>query len=786
MKKLLIVLTTAIMLFSAALFVSCGGDTESPAGGETSESITSESNSGGQHVHFGGVATCTKKAVCDECGEEYGEINAANHPEAKLVYTTNGDGTHKKVCEDCKATVTASENCSGGIAYCDEKAICDYCKAEYGETGEHYGGIATCIEKAICSGCGKEYGETNPDRHASNEVSKATDNGDGTHSKKYKCCGAEVGNESHKGGEATCQNLAKCEVCGAEYGKLGNHSYTVAKNNGENHWYACEYCGEINEETLVKHSIAEWETVEDGRIAKCECGFEIIVEKVATKDAEIYTMAEFNGETYKNELAFTPAVKENGKDVTTTVTVENEDIAVYENGVIRGIKAGETVVTVSYTLLGENVEKSFNVTVIRPVAEYAETVPFFSAMDGTHEIFETLFGSDEITDAAQIYNGENVALTVTDGKLDGIKTSSKTFTSCELDVYTATYGYKLLNVKAYTKVISASSDFEALKLTADRKTIEGYFIMKNDVVFNKYDFDGNGNVNYYDNIHPYYDKDSKKVTDGFTVDLTDKAGTPQKTGGFIGTFDGNGFNIIGYRAGNSYGLFGTISGTTSDYTIVKNVGFVDTLAEAANWTYGRLFAEHATCVMIDNVYISFANNAASKYSNWTKNLSLFGCVESVYFRFNNVIIDYGSTSETAATGKEQECVGFFKTVGATNYWGMIKPENQWHGQMKTVYRNVYAIAPKAANGRVMPLNQSTTVSVYAINDITEIPADGTAVSLDGTNKNPVVNASGSMKIFHWVNAYRYDTYADMIAAGKNNIGKWEVSSSGVKWNWNLK
>ncbi len=32
-----------------------------------------------QHVHSGGQATCTKKAVCEECGKEYGEIDPTCH-----------------------------------------------------------------------------------------------------------------------------------------------------------------------------------------------------------------------------------------------------------------------------------------------------------------------------------------------------------------------------------------------------------------------------------------------------------------------------------------------------------------------------------------------------------------------------------------------------------------------------------------------------------------------------------------------------------------------------------
>ena len=38
--------------------------------------------------HVGGTATCTSKAVCDICGDEYGEINTANHTNLCLLYTS--------------------------------------------------------------------------------------------------------------------------------------------------------------------------------------------------------------------------------------------------------------------------------------------------------------------------------------------------------------------------------------------------------------------------------------------------------------------------------------------------------------------------------------------------------------------------------------------------------------------------------------------------------------------------------------------------------------------------
>ncbi|MBQ8288991.1 MAG: hypothetical protein IJX76_09555 [Clostridia bacterium] len=56
--------------------------------------------------HTGGEATCKDKAVCIECGEEYGEIDSDNHGETKTVGAKEATETEEgytgdKVCEDC-------------------------------------------------------------------------------------------------------------------------------------------------------------------------------------------------------------------------------------------------------------------------------------------------------------------------------------------------------------------------------------------------------------------------------------------------------------------------------------------------------------------------------------------------------------------------------------------------------------------------------------------------------------------------------------------------------------
>ncbi len=72
--------------------------------------------------HSGGTATCQDKAVCTVCGVAYGGLNVKNHTSDKLVYTSNGNGTHQVVQECCKVRVDADEACAYGA-----DRICDHC-----------------------------------------------------------------------------------------------------------------------------------------------------------------------------------------------------------------------------------------------------------------------------------------------------------------------------------------------------------------------------------------------------------------------------------------------------------------------------------------------------------------------------------------------------------------------------------------------------------------------------------------------------------------------------------
>ena len=87
--------------------------------------------------HKGGTATFKKKAVCEICGEAYGELNPQNHTGEEKWEQTETKHTKKW---DCCGTVTVEE-----ADHAFENGVCTVCQYACG----HKGGEATCTEKAV-------------------------------------------------------------------------------------------------------------------------------------------------------------------------------------------------------------------------------------------------------------------------------------------------------------------------------------------------------------------------------------------------------------------------------------------------------------------------------------------------------------------------------------------------------------------------------------------------------------------------------------------------------------
>lgn len=158
----------------------------------------------------------------------------------------------------------------GGEAGCTEKAVCEVCFVSYGEFKPHSFSTVRINEsehwyECVCSERGEAASHVFTNGVCSCGYSKTQDGH--THDFSilkynenkhwYECeCKVSFSEEGHKGGNATCVEEAKCEVCHQNYGGV-SHDF----NDGElttpstvdttgTITYTCTYCGEKKNEIV--------------------------------------------------------------------------------------------------------------------------------------------------------------------------------------------------------------------------------------------------------------------------------------------------------------------------------------------------------------------------------------------------------------------------------------------------------------------------------------------------------------------------------------------------------
>lgn len=198
-------------------------------------------------------ATCTTKAVCTVCESQYGEMDAHNHPAAKVTSTaataptcgSKGNEAYS-YCADChKYFKDGDKNLYDDATHFDIAALTHRSAtktAAVAATCEVGGNLAYWY----CADCGNYYADkdgkldstTAYDSNAPFLLSALGHDYEGQpyHSDatdhwqvcKHDGCTQETAHQAHTGHEATCVAESKCQVCG----------YKLADKNPNNHLLA--------------------------------------------------------------------------------------------------------------------------------------------------------------------------------------------------------------------------------------------------------------------------------------------------------------------------------------------------------------------------------------------------------------------------------------------------------------------------------------------------------------------------------------------------------------------
>ena len=200
--------------------------------------------------HSGGTATCTQRATCTVCGEEYGDVLGHDF----TTSWTHDDNEHWKQCSRCdkkddvgphtwdNGTITTAPTCTKAG---EETYSCTKCGA-------------TKTEPIDATGHNWKSDWTSDATHhwheCANESCDVTDNA------------GKNGYAEHSGGKATCTAKAVCEICKESYGSLdpNNHidakAATAAEEGNIAYWY-CDGCKKYFSDVAATKEITKAATV---------------------------------------------------------------------------------------------------------------------------------------------------------------------------------------------------------------------------------------------------------------------------------------------------------------------------------------------------------------------------------------------------------------------------------------------------------------------------------------------------------------------------------------------
>ncbi len=160
------------------------------------------------HHCYGGTATCMSPAICESCGEGYGEVDATNHVEGCVPSYEKDATTHTEIWSKCGIRVDSADH-----IWVEGK--CDVCGYECLHAEDKY--AANCISGAICAECYMAHGEKDPDHHVDGlefAFEYATKK---VHYTRWACCMNKFVEAEHTFVDGEC---TVCEIKQGEEGDL--------------------------------------------------------------------------------------------------------------------------------------------------------------------------------------------------------------------------------------------------------------------------------------------------------------------------------------------------------------------------------------------------------------------------------------------------------------------------------------------------------------------------------------------------------------------------------------
>ena len=249
--------------------------------------------------HTGGTATCTAKAVCERCQEEYGAMKPHVYTEETV------DDAYLKSIASCASPALYYKSC----ANCDKAGTATFA---YGDKLDHVyiekvstlylKSAVTCTSKAVyyesCQNCGAKGTDTFEAGEEPGHIYQTTwSSNSSSHWHKCSRCGDKKDSASHTPGAPATETTSQvCTICyyviNPAYGHTHNY-YSEWSSDADSHWYTCSGCSEKKDNEahvfdndcdttcatcgyvrVTEHSFSfEWYSDNEGHWHKCSyCG----------------------------------------------------------------------------------------------------------------------------------------------------------------------------------------------------------------------------------------------------------------------------------------------------------------------------------------------------------------------------------------------------------------------------------------------------------------------------------------------------------------------------------
>ncbi len=472
----------------------------------------------------------------------------------------------------------------------------------------------------------------------------------------------------------------------------------------------------------------------------------------------VYSVPTWGGVSYNNSIPFVYTAKYGDEEIPNadiTATVLDDSMATLENNVLTGKSygtTGATSVLLSFTKNGKPFSKVISISIERPIANYAQKLPYFSTYYGyfkdpnnkyaNTKLADALFDGDELVDVFQ--NGNK--LTIKDGYILGVEGNYDCVANTTLLVG-SDKGYYYVDIDAYTHVIQTEEDLLVFDIDNKNKRVIGYCEVINDIDASSIMF-FHGNTKRSDGYYTWGDGPAYVYTgnDGST--------------GFSGVFEGNGYviknlnmnynKVLGGKGNKSQlqtarrGIFGCIFAYEGNYPIIRNIAFDNVDVTQCNLIANSIISR----TKLENIFIRTTEDTLTAKGDIVYSYS-DGCLD-----MNNVVIEQRGI-QTFRKAEDLNGTGaFFADATYLTSSGLERIKNTYLISEHYISSHFTSTTVEDEDGNLLyPIKYVA----YGANETATW--DGDTIPPNDTAKGDVrVNDSVRLPI------YRYETYDAMVEA----------------------